>query len=58
MTALRTLYPPTEPYLTGMLDVGDGHSIYYERVGTRGGKPAVFFCSKRYLSILFAVMTP
>ena len=39
MTSLRTLYPPTEPYLTGMLDVGDGHSIYYERVGTRGGKP-------------------
>ncbi len=25
-----------------MLDVGDGHSIYYERVGTRGGTPAVF----------------
>jgi len=42
MTSLRTLYPPTEPYLTGMLDVGDGHSIYYERVGKRSGKPAVF----------------
>ncbi len=25
-----------------MLDVGDGHSIYYERVGTPGAKPAVF----------------
>ena len=25
-----------------MLDVGDGHSIYWERVGTRGAKPAVF----------------
>ncbi len=42
MTGLRTLYPPIEPYETGMLDVGDGHSIYYERVGTPGSKPAVF----------------
>lgn len=25
-----------------MLDVGDGHSIHYERVGTPGAKPAVF----------------
>ena len=39
---LRTLYPPVEPYETGMLDVGDGHCVYYERVGTPGGKPAVF----------------
>lgn len=42
MTALRTLYPPIEPYASGTLDVGDGHVIYYERVGTPGGKPAVF----------------
>lgn len=42
MTELRSLYPPIEPYSSGMLDVGDGHSLYYERVGTRGGKPAVF----------------
>lgn len=42
MTALRSLYPPIEPYETGMLDVGDGHSVYYERIGRRGGKPAVF----------------
>jgi proline iminopeptidase len=39
---LRTLYPPIEPYETGHLDVGDGHSIYWERFGTRGAKPAVF----------------
>jgi proline iminopeptidase len=39
---LKTLYPPIAPYETGMLDVGDGHSIYYERVGKRGGKPAIF----------------
>jgi proline iminopeptidase len=42
MTALRTLYPPIEPYQSGMLDVGDGHSIYYERSGRPGAKPAVF----------------
>lgn len=42
MTELRTLYPPIEPYETGVLDVGDGHRIHYERVGKPGGKPAVF----------------
>lgn len=42
MTELRTLYPPIDPYETGMVDVGDGHSIYYERSGTHGAKPAVF----------------
>ncbi|OCJ11865.1 prolyl aminopeptidase [Rhizobium sp. AC27/96] len=39
---LRTLYPEIEPYATGHLDVGDGHVIYWERVGTPGAKPAVF----------------
>ncbi len=24
---LRGLYPPVEPYDSGMLDVGDGHSL-------------------------------
>lgn len=38
----RSLYPEIEPYETGMLDVGEGHSLYYERVGTPGAKPAVF----------------
>lgn len=38
----RTLYPPIEPYETGMLDTGEGHVIYYERCGTPGAKPAVF----------------
>lgn len=42
MNQRRTLYPPIEPYASGMLDVGDGHSIYWERCGTPGGKPAVF----------------
>ena len=39
---LRTLYPEIEPYETGMLDVGNGHSLYWERCGTRGAKPVVF----------------
>lgn len=42
MTELRTYYPPIEPYETGVLDVGDGHAVYWERCGTPGAKPAVF----------------
>lgn len=42
MNYSRTLYPEIEPYESGMLDVGEGHSLYYERVGTPGAKPAVF----------------
>ena len=42
MTDLRKLYPEIEPFETGMLDVGDGHVIHWERVGTKGAKPAVF----------------
>ena len=42
MSERRTLYPEIEPYETGRIDVGDGHSLYWERCGTRGAKPAVF----------------
>jgi proline iminopeptidase len=42
MSGLRGLYPEIEPFETGYLETGDGHSIYWERAGTRGGKPAVF----------------
>lgn len=42
MTDLRTLYPEIEPFETGFLDTGDGHRVYWERVGTKGAKPAVF----------------
>lgn len=42
MSDLRTFYPAIQPYETGMLDVGDGHRLYFERVGTPGAKPAVF----------------
>jgi proline iminopeptidase len=42
VSTYRTLYPEIEPYESGMLDVGEGHSLYFERVGTPGGRPAVF----------------
>ncbi|TKT81325.1 prolyl aminopeptidase [Aquamicrobium sp. LC103] len=42
MSELRSLYPEIEPFETGMLEVGDGHVVYWERVGTKGAKPAVF----------------
>jgi proline iminopeptidase len=35
------LYPPIEPYDSGMLDVGDGQHIYWEVSGNPVGKPAV-----------------
>jgi len=40
--ALRTLYPPIEPYESGHLDVGDGHAVYWELAGNPDGIPAVF----------------
>src|SRR5918997_2142615 len=42
VTGLRTLYPPLEPFESGMLDVGDGHQVYWEMAGNPDGKPAVF----------------
>jgi len=42
MSELRSFYPEIEPFDSGMLDVGDGHTIRWERVGTKGAKPAVF----------------
>ncbi|MDA1221504.1 MAG: prolyl aminopeptidase [Planctomycetota bacterium] len=36
------LYPPIEPYESGYLDVGSGHSIYWEQSGNPNDKPAVF----------------
>jgi proline iminopeptidase len=42
MSELRGLYPEIEPFDSGVLDVGDGHTVYWERVGTKGAKPAVF----------------
>lgn len=38
----RGLYPPIEANYTGALEVGNGHSLYYEECGNPGGKPVVF----------------
>jgi len=39
---VRTLYPPIEPHDSGMLDVGDGDTVYWEVCGNPAGKPVVF----------------
>lgn len=36
------LYPPLDPYASGLLDVGDGHQIYFEQCGLPTGLPVVF----------------
>lgn len=36
------LYPPIEPFRTGLLDTGDGHQVYWEMCGNPQGQPAVF----------------
>ncbi|MEU6475782.1 prolyl aminopeptidase [Streptomyces sp. NPDC047017] len=35
------VYPETEPYDHGMLDVGDGNHVYWETCGNPDGKPAL-----------------
>ena len=35
-------YPPIEPYATGTLPVGDGHTLYWEACGNPTGRPALF----------------
>lgn len=35
-------YPALEPFAAGMLEVGDGHSVYWESVGNPQGVQAVF----------------
>jgi proline iminopeptidase len=39
---MRQKYPPIEPYKTGFLDVGSGHSLYWEESGNPKGIPAIF----------------
>ncbi len=36
------MYPEIEPYDAGLLDVGDGQSLYWETCGNPHGKPVVF----------------
>lgn len=58
-TAGEALFPPIEPFATGVLDVGDGHRIYHEQCGSADG-PAVLFlhggpgsgCSPRHRQLL------
>jgi proline iminopeptidase len=38
---VRGLYPPIEPYASGLLDVGDGNRVYWETCGNPRGKPAL-----------------
>jgi proline iminopeptidase len=65
----ETLFPLIEPFATGMLDVGAGHSIYWEQSGNLEGIPVLFchggpgssctpahrrfFDPERYRAILF-----
>ncbi len=39
---MQIQFPPIEPYESGMMDVGDGHRIYWECCGNPDGKPALF----------------
>jgi proline iminopeptidase len=39
---MRDFYPKIEPFASGMLDVGDGQSMYWEQSGNPLGKPVVF----------------
>ena len=39
---LSWLYPPIEPFNTGMLKVSDLHELYYEESGNPAGKPVIF----------------
>ncbi|TCP13672.1 proline iminopeptidase [Crenobacter luteus] len=49
------LFPPTPPRQNGLIDVGDGHRLYWEEVGRACGAPALFLhggpgagCSERH----------
>lgn len=39
---MRSLYPAIDPNVSGHLDVGSGHRVYFERCGSPGGIPVVF----------------
>ena len=36
------MYPSIEPYDSGHLDVGDGHAVYWEVIGSPDGLPAIW----------------
>ncbi|MDP9352579.1 MAG: prolyl aminopeptidase [Chloroflexota bacterium] len=39
---MQGYFPAIEPYDSGMLDVGDGHRVYWECCGNPEGKPALY----------------
>ncbi len=39
---MRGQFPAIDPYDSGMLDVGDGHQVYWECCGNPDGKPALY----------------
>jgi proline iminopeptidase len=39
---LLPLFPPIEPYASGMLELGEPHRMYYEQSGNPRGVPVVF----------------
>lgn len=39
---MTELSPPGEPYESGLLDVGDGQTLYWETVGSAVGQPVVY----------------
>ena len=39
---MRSQFPATEPYDSGLLDVGDGQRVYWECCGNPAGKPALY----------------
>ena len=42
MAEQSPLYPAIAPYDTGMMETGDGHSIYWETSGNPDGTPVIF----------------
>ncbi len=42
MVEMLDRFPAIEPYDAGMLDVGDGHCLYWECCGNPDGKPAIY----------------
>lgn len=39
---MQEQFPAIDPYDSGMLDVGDGHQVYWECCGNPRGKPALY----------------
>lgn len=66
---LSDLHPPVTPFESGVLDVGDGHTLYWEQCGNPAGIPVLFvhggpgagiapayrrfFDPERHLAVLF-----